>query len=133
MYTYLYTKARIMQKFLGEKGSSGKFESSPVVELHDPVALITTGAGRGRMSCGAEGGMPKPGFFMPLGNGSHSCCPTMLGKQDVKKSWGAKKSGPRSCTLSVESGTLCLPLLGRLNPTSERLSPTLQPPTCPRA
>lgn len=54
-----------MQKCLGKKGSSGKLESSPVVELHDPVALITTGAGRGRMSCGAEGGMPKPAFFMP--------------------------------------------------------------------
>lgn len=105
VYTYVYTKARVTT-ISWEKESSGKLESSPVVELHDPAALITTGAGRDRMSFGAEGRGPKPGLFMPLGNRSRPWCPTALGKQDAKKSWGAKKSGPGSCPLGVDSVAL---------------------------
>lgn len=48
----------------------------------------------------------------------------MLAKQDTKKSWGAKKSGPPE---GGPSGTPCLPL-----PTSEFLSPTPRSPHLPK-
>lgn len=107
-----------MQKISwAERGGVEKCASSPVVDSRLGGAHPHGGQrGESELQCWEQSS--KATIFTPLWYWSHSLCTTMLAKQDIKKSWEAKKSGPSG---GGPSGTPCLPL-----PTSEFLSPTQQ-------